>query len=456
MAWLSSHRGAVFGALLLLTYGWAAAPRAAEAWSLHDAVGAPEALTLSGSARIRFEAIEGQARPGFSSREDLVALRTTLFAEYRSGPIRFGGELYDSRVFGADRGGVISTSDVNALEPVQAYVAADLGKRVSVQAGRMMLNLGTRRLVAADDYRNTTNGYTGLRLDARTDRGDSLVLIYTAPQERLPETAAALRKAKVRLDRESDDLLLWGGVATRALPGKATLSLEYIGLDERDRPDLATRNRNLHSFGLAFTRPAQPGRIDYDVEAIRQVGTVRASLAADAPVLDVSAGFIHAELGYQFAARWKPRLALEYDWASGDRGAGRYNRFDTLFGTRRVDYAPSGLFNALNRINFSTPGVRIEAQPTARLDGFVHYQGLWLASKTDSFATTNVRDASGRSGSFAGHLLEARARYWLVERSLRAEVNAVLLAKGRFLETAPNAPRNGDTAYLSVGLTATF
>jgi hypothetical protein len=54
-------------------------------------------------------------------------------------------------------------NEVNALEMVQAFVEArapDLlgkGSIASLQAGRFLLNLGSRRLVAADDYRNTTN-----------------------------------------------------------------------------------------------------------------------------------------------------------------------------------------------------------------------------------------------------------------------------------------------------------
>jgi hypothetical protein len=33
------------------------------------------------------------------------------------------------------------------------------GSKLGFQAGRFTLNLGSRRLVAADDYRNTTSGY---------------------------------------------------------------------------------------------------------------------------------------------------------------------------------------------------------------------------------------------------------------------------------------------------------
>jgi len=64
---------------------------------------------------------------------------------------------------------------------------------------------------------------------------------------------------------------------------------------------------------------------------------------------------------------------------------------------------------------------------------FAAFRGLWLASNTDSFSTTGVRDATGRSGDFAGRQLEGRIRYWLVPNALRFEANAVWLDKAGFL-----------------------
>jgi hypothetical protein len=170
----------------------------------------------------------------------------------------------------------------------------------------------------------------------------------------------------------------------------------------------------------------------------------------------VSAWFVHGDAGYTFPTGWKPRLAVEYDRASGDRPGNRYGRFDTLFGMRRADLAPSGLYNAVGRANISAAGVRLEVTPSKRIDGFVSYHALWLAERRDSFSTTGVRDATGRSGSFAGHQLDARLRWWIRPARLRFEADGIVLAKGRFLEEAPNAPSGGTTLYGSLNLTANF
>jgi hypothetical protein len=81
---------------------------------------------------------------------------------------------------------------------------------------------------------------------------------------------------------------------------------------------------------------------------------------------------------------------------------------------------------------------------------------MWLDSATDGFATTGVRDASGQSGKFAGHQVEGRIRYWLIPARLRFEYDGLLLAKGRFLRDAPNAPPRKWTRYSSFNLTASF
>jgi hypothetical protein len=147
---------------------------------------------------------------------------------------------------------------------------------------------------------------------------------------------------------------------------------------------------------------------------------------------------------------------LEFDYASGDGRGAKFGRFDTLFGMRGADFAPSGLYTAVGRSNLIASGIRLEVTPSKRLDAFAAYRALWLASRYDSFATTGVRDIQGSSGRFAGHQVEARLRHWLVPKRLRLEWSGVFLAKGRFLETAPNAPAAGNTLYSALNATISF
>jgi hypothetical protein len=83
---------------------------------------AEDGLTLSGNTRIRYETIDGQPRTGSNESDDLLNIRTILTGEYRTGQLKLGAELYDSRVYGGDAGTPITTSEVNTLELVQAYI----------------------------------------------------------------------------------------------------------------------------------------------------------------------------------------------------------------------------------------------------------------------------------------------------------------------------------------------
>jgi hypothetical protein len=437
--------GAIFGAVMLASPGFA---QGQDGWK------------VSGSLRVRYEAVAGQVRPGFNTSDELLNLRTTLFAERRSGPWRIGGELYDSRAWGGDRATPISNNDVNTFEAVQAYAAVDLDTEalgpVTIQAGRTLLNLGSRRIVAADDYRNTTNSYTGLRLDL-APAGVRTTLIYVQPQIRLPDGVDALLDNRHRIDRESPSLKLWGGVAAKpAALGPATLEGTYFHLEERDAAGRPTRDRSLDTIGVRIILDPKAGAFDYEIEAMRQGGDISATATPGAARQAVSAGFAHADLGYTFRHPLRPRLAAEFDWVSGDRAGGKYNRFDTLFGMRRAEFGPSGLYSAIGRANMITPGVRLEVAPPGAWDAFTAVRTLWLDAREDAFSTTGVRDVAGRSGRYAGTQVEGRGRYWLIRDRLRAEASGAWLFKGQFLKRAPNAPKAGDERYLSLNLTAQF
>jgi hypothetical protein len=420
-------------------------------------------LHLSGSFRVRYEAIEGQARAGFNDRDGLTSLRTTLLAEYRAtDAIRVAIEVFDSRTYGADRHTPLTNNEANAIEPVQAYVAASFGNTASsttvdVQAGRFLLNLGSRRLVAADDYRNTTTGYTGLHAEFARPGGTRATLIYTLPQQRRPDAFDSLYDNKVVLDRNNLNLVLWGGLlAQDRVIGSAMAELSFFHLGEDDVPGRPNRNRSLDTAGGRVIRTPAARTIDYEIEGFYQWGSIRSSDAANAGTLDVSAWFLHAEAGYTLPGTWRPHVSIEYDQASGDGRGGKFGRFDTIFGMRRGDFAPSGIYSTTGRANIASPGLRLEVVPSKRVDGFVTWKALWLANRYDAFATTNVRDATGASGNFAGQEVEGRVRYWLVPTRLRFEIDGAYLAKGRFLKAAPNISSTKDAKYASFNLTASF
>ena len=405
-------------------------------------------LTLGGNIRARVESIDGQFRPATADSGALL-LRTSINIEYDMGPVRVGGEVQDSRVYFERQPSSIGTTEVNTFEPVQAYLVTKIGGNTELQVGRMTMDIGSRRFVSRQNFRNTTNAFTGARLDWRPTKNDGVTLFWTMPQDRLPNDKEGIRENDFEFDKERSKQQFFGARAVTAqLLSDVSLEGYTYRLVERDAENFATRNRRLWTTGLRLLKAPDEGRYDFEVEAAWQNGKTRASTSAsDRTDLDVRAYFVHANLGHTFATTWSPRIALAYDLASGDGRGKRFTRFDTLFGARVFEFGPSSLYGPIGRANLSSGEVRLEVKPSKRWDGYVATRGLWLHSATDSFSSTGLRDVTGRSGHYAGTQFDARARYWLVPKSIRMSAGAALLAKGRFLEAAPRAPSNGDTRY---------
>lgn len=424
---------------------------------LHDALGASDKLLIEGSIRARFEVIDGQFRPGIADSSALL-VRSILRAEYDAGGVRLGGELQDARVYLAQQPSSVGTTEIDTFEFIQAYVVGEIAEKAEVKLGRMTMDWGSRRLVSRQNFRNSTNAFTGVRFDWQPAKGNAVTLFWTMPHERLPNDKIGLQKNKFTNNMESLDLQFFGARAETAnvLPTVAVETYLYR-LAEQDSQTFLTRNRRLWTGGLRLLKAPKPGQFDVEVEAILQGGTSRASLrASDTTDLDVEAYFIHASVGHTFDASWSPRLVLSYDRASGNRPNGKFGRFDTLFGARVFEYGPSSLYGLVGRANLSSPEARLEVKPDKKWDGYFAVRPLWLESATDTFSSSGLRDESGLSGRYAGTQFDARARYWVIPGRVRAAAGAVLLAKGRFLETAPRAPENGNTHYGYTEVTVSF
>ncbi|WP_226634635.1 alginate export family protein [Novosphingobium profundi] len=434
-----------------------------DAPSLQKALGNPEGLTVEGHVRARYEAIDNQFRPGRARSSDALLLRSDLQVTYDAGPVEVGGEITDSRAYGGGEGSSLGTTEVNALAVTQAYVAFDfgaaLGKGTSarLQAGRFTMDLGSRRLVARNRFRNTINAFTGFRADWTGTGGEAVSAFYTMPVRRLPGDRDGILDNQVHADSQGFDQTFWGAFARTPIGLRgAALEGYFYGLDEDDTPSRATRNRHLRTAGARLSRKSTPGRMDFDVEGAYQFGNTRVTGTPDASKRDVSAYFAHAEVGYRFAGGWSPRVALELDLVSGDKGEGSYNRFDTLFGARRFEFGPTSLYGALGRANIRSVGALVQASPAKRLTLAAMGRANWADSHEDSFSATGVSDAEGNAGRFAGYQLEARAGYWLVPRVLEVDTGGAVLFRGDFLKNASGANGWGDTLYGYTSATVHF
>ncbi len=424
---------------------------------------AAEGWQFSGAMRVRYEAISDQPRLAYNEDDQVLLARTSVQARYIQGRWRLVAELQDSRTWMADAGTPLSTNEVNPIDLTQAYVVGDFagslgeGSSLSVQAGRFSMSLGSRRLAASEDYRNTTNSMTGFKADWQLTGGTGGTAFLAFPVPRLPDTPADLLRNEVVFDHERLDTLWYGAQWRSAMQSKlGALEVLAVGLRDRDAPGRPTRDRDLRTVDVRLIREPAAGKWDWDLEGAMQWGHASISTAATAAPREVAANYLHLRAGYQWNMAWKPRLALDYDWASGDGSGPVSHRFDTLYGGRRGDFAPSGLYALVGRANISSPGLRVEVTPNTRLDWMATLRGLWLASPSDVFSTSTIKDPSGTAGRYAGTQWDTRLRWWVVPKRVQLEVNAVLLQHGRFLQEAPAARRESATRFVAVSVMSSF
>lgn len=426
-------------------------------WRLTKALDLPAWLDISGTHRTRYETLDGQFRAGRSGGDQMLAFRTTLRADLKYEAFGATAEMMDSQQALADSGSPIDTSMVNAFELLQAFGSfrwdgpLGEGSKSEVRLGRQTLDLGSRRLVGRNNFRNTVNAFTGALWQWQVKEGPSLHGFYFLPHNRLPSDAPSLLDNEIQYDEESFDLQFWGLHSQwKKLPFGGTGELYFYGLLEDDAARVPTRNRELYTPGLRFFRAKAKGKWDYDFESALQFGQSRNSTAAaDTRDLDHFAHFHHAEGGYTVDQAWSPRAALFFDYASGDDSPadGENNRFDTLFGARRFDHGPAGIYGAFARSNIQSPGLSLSIKPASAVEAEVKHRLYWLASDTDAWTTSGVRDASGRSSPFIGHQVEASLRWDLLPGNLRFEIGGAHLFAGGFIDEAPNATHRSDSTY---------
>jgi hypothetical protein len=419
-------------------------------WRAQDALSLPAWLHLGLEHRARFENLQHDFRSTATGNSTALSLRTLLSAELRFAPLVIGAELQDSRVYASDTT-PLNTTIGDPIDVLQAYAGLRHegllagGDAASLMVGRFTMDVGSRRLVARNGFRNTINSFTGVALGWTSPGRHALRAFAVLPVLRLPVDADALADNRIELDRENTDAVLWGAFFGSA-PLAAAVKLEaYVfGLHERDGTDApsASANRRLFTPGLRVLRAPAAGQLDFQVEAMLQLGTSRSSnKATDTTDLTHRAASLHVAGGHRFDTAWSPRVALQYDFATGDGDPGdKVNgRFDPLFGARGFDFGPTGLWGASARSNISSPALRVELAPHRIVEVAAGYRLVWLASSRDAWTTAGLRDTTGASGSFVGHQLDGFVRWHLLPKNLAFEVGAAYLARGGFATDAPDA-----------------
>ena len=408
-----------------------------------------ETMSVQGEVRARFESLDGQFRANKSGSDQLLLYRSLLHGKYETNEGIIGIELQDSRTYLSDEGTPLSSSFTNSLDVLQVYAGVKglpgfLGEdsKQTIKLGRQTISIGSKRQIERVSFANVIKSYTGIYSATETNKGDELHAFYVVPIERRPSDSLPLQDNQQKLDKEQWHRRMWGihyrhRNSWPELAQNIWIEGFFYGLDETDHKQQLTANRHYLTSGFRLYRPWAEAKWDFDIEAAHRSGHRHQSHAEDdVQDLTVDADMLLFRLGYTFAGKWRPNVAFQTYYTSGDSipNDNKFEQFERLFGGRRTDLNNTSIHGPLTPANLTAVGMRVTLNPEANWDARLHYSAAKLSSATDGFVVAKLRDPSGASGDEIGHTLDTRFRYWWLDKALTFELGVSWLFAGDYLE----------------------
>lgn len=397
-------------------------------------------LDLGLEYRARYEHRDNDFRRSDENIDDPLLLRTRAYIGVKEilDPLRFAVEVQDSRRNNGDYSRAYDTRDVNQADVLQGYLELhfkesifgkdDLGnsRPFWVRGGRLAWESLDRRLIARNEWRNTTNTFQGVRANIGDKKNDwQLEAFAVKPVQRFTRS----------LDEVDHSQDFYGVIGDwRGWSEYVTLQPYYFLLKQDGNKvkynangqeltgstlSSAQIDRKIHTAGLRAYGAFSSGW-DYDTSYIKQWGNQDRFLsnALGSINVDHDAYSYGAEVGYTFKNTWKPRVSAYYGVASGDSspatGTDRTDsqRFERLFGFAR----PWSNNDYIQMENIRTPKLHLEFEPkvsfleNVKVDtSFSWYR---LDDSSDRWqAGSNLRDRTGASGNDLGKEVDLRVRF---------------------------------------------
>jgi hypothetical protein len=410
-------------------------------------------LVLDFEEKLRFEARENNF--DFNDSVDSLTDDAWLLQRVRFGALfaptsflKFYAQGQDSREFFSDRPdipGQLGAEGNDKFDLRQAWIEIGDAKSsfpMTLKVGRQLLSYGDERLVGSFDWNNIGRTF------------DAAKLTYTGSDWSVDAFGASV----VNVDRddinESDFTnggsrdQFFGGLyfSTKAL-GIQTTDLYAFYLDE----STVTGDTGFVTLGSRVKSTAgKLNGFDYDFEGALQFGDLKGK--------DLSAGAVHAGAGYTFAnAPWKPRIGLEYNFATGDGNPGDNNTdtFQNLFPTNHKFYGYADFFSWQNIHN---PAIQLKLAPTKTLTLQADYHLFWLDETADGWyranGVTKVRPAPAgkKADSFVGSEIDFTAT-WKATKNLSLQAGYSHFFSGDY---AKASGPSDDADFVYTQLTISF
>ncbi|MFO1103173.1 MAG: alginate export family protein [Methylocystis sp.] len=392
-------------------------------------------LNVGLDSRVRFEYRKDDYRPWTSTTTNpptsqrkyfpnslwLSRTRAYLGVQNILDPFRFAVEFQDSRAFNSIyeyQGQEINQTDLisayGELYFKNAFGQDDLGndRPLTLRAGRFHLELLDRRLIAENEFRNTTNNFDGFRVKIGKKENDwDIDSFLMRPVIRYP----------YQFDRPDWQNWIYGSVfSIRCWSDYATIQPYFLGRKQFADPFNVSNalkvHRDTYAPGLRVYGVIDNFDYDFDLNKqfgetgeFRQLGNIQNAVQTTVQHDAIAYAF---EAGYTFSDHpWKPRISANYAYGSGNKSP-----YDSVNQTFDVFYGFNQPFSRDDYIawnNVKAPKARIEFTPFKNLQVDTAFSAYWLASAAAAWDRVNLYAPLGNRGTFLGTEYDLRIRYRL-------------------------------------------
>lgn len=329
-----------------------------------------------------------------------------------------------------DLPGGLRTSDVNALDLQQGFLDLNFpftGGMLTLRGGLQEFAYGKQRLVSPLPWGNAYRHWDGFTAIVET-HGWNIQGFWT---EFVPVQ-------KYVFDEPDGQTQFSGLYATRGKPTDPLgYDLYFLALDRNDPVTFngTTGDEERYTLGGRLFGASQG--FDYDLESAYQFGQVGSG--------DVGAWMLAADGGYTFKETCgKPRVALGFDYASGDSSAGgNVGTFNQLY---PLGHAFFGYIDEIGRQNIIDihPGVWVKGL-NDKLTFSTQAHFFWRAQAADALYNAGggvVRRGAPGTSKEVGAEIDLVANY-KINRHLDVETGYGHFFPGEFIkQTGPSSPIN--------------
>jgi hypothetical protein len=345
-------------------------------------------LEMGGQYRIRAQRESNKALGGPGPRVNTFYLsRLLAHADLRS---EDGWRIYvegiDARITSHDRPEL--GIDRNTTDVRNAFFGFESGD-TSTRFGRTDLKYGNQRLISPLDWANTRRTFEGAVLSQDLD-GDKVDAFITKP----------VRVDDRNTDHDDDSLYFSGIYTTWNIGEGGGVDVYGLALNETTGKvaGSAGQRGSMDVYTVGSRAWMTDGGVDVEAEFAHQFG----QRARD----DIEANMVTARAGYTWKDNeHKPRIGLDFDWASGDSNAGDSDleTFNQLF---PLGHRWLGILDMVGRQNI----MAISPNASVKLDDRTTFIARWHQFKLDHIKDSlynaggapTLTDPTGRAGDDVG------------------------------------------------------